>query len=33
MKMAQGHLNKKISYEEIIDEFTSHRARNANLQC
>jgi hypothetical protein len=32
MKIAQGHLNKKMSYAEIIDGFTSHIARKTNFQ-
>jgi hypothetical protein len=33
MKIAQGNLNKKISYEENIDEFASHKAKKNNFQC
>jgi hypothetical protein len=32
MKIAQGRLDKKISYKEIIDEFASYKARIANFQ-
>jgi hypothetical protein len=32
MKIKQGHLNKKISCEEMIDEFANREARKAKFK-